>query len=189
MKQAESISAHYVLYFNESLRGLSVGAPVTLLGLPAGEVTDVGLAIDPATMRYSRAGRDRCPFPSVWSRAWAPNKAAVGKSFERSVQQRHALMQRLVEQRGLRAQLRSGNLLTGQLFVAFDFYPNAPKVKIDWSREVPELPVVPSTVSDLEAKITGIVAKLDKLPLEAIGADLTKALASLTKRSKTRARQ
>ena len=96
------------------------------------------------------------------------------------MQQRHAFMQRLVEQRGLRAQLRSGSLLTGQLFVAFDFYPNAPKVKIDWSREVPELPVVPSTVSDLEAKITGIVAKLDKLPLEAIGADLTKALASLS---------
>src|SRR5260370_2463121 len=89
-------------------------------------------------------------------------------------------MQRLVEQRGLRAQLRSGNLLTGQLFVAFDLYPNAPKVKIDWSTEVPELPVVPSTVSDLEAKITGIVAKLDKLPLEAISADLTKVLATLS---------
>ena len=43
MKQPDSISTHYVLHFNESLRGLSVGAPVTLLGLPAGEVTDVGL--------------------------------------------------------------------------------------------------------------------------------------------------
>ena len=41
---------------------------------------------------------------------------------------------------------------------------------------LPELPVVPSTVSDLEAKITGIVAKLDKLPLDKIGADLTKVL-------------
>ena len=61
-------------------------------------------------------------------------------------------MQRLVEQRGMRAQLRSGNLLTGQLFVAFDFFPNAPKVKIDWRQEATELPVVPSTVSDLEAK-------------------------------------
>jgi paraquat-inducible protein B len=46
MKQAESISAHYVLYFNETLRGLSVGAPVTLLGMPAGEVTTVGLDLD-----------------------------------------------------------------------------------------------------------------------------------------------
>jgi paraquat-inducible protein B len=104
------------------------------------------------------------------------NQAAVGKSFERSVQERHAILQRLVEQKGLRAQLRSGNLLTGQLFVALDYFPNAPKTKVDWSRDVPELPVVQSTVSDIEAKITAIVAKLDKLPLEEISADLTKVL-------------
>ena len=79
---------------------------------------------------------------------------------------------------GLRAQLRSGNLLTGQLYVAFDFYPDAVKPKIDWNKDVPELPVVPSTVADLEAKITGIVAKLEKLPLDAIGADLRKVLAT-----------
>src|SRR4029079_1601864 len=42
MKQPDAISTHYVLHFTETLRGLSVGAPVTLLGLPAGEVTDVG---------------------------------------------------------------------------------------------------------------------------------------------------
>ena len=180
MKQPDAISAHYVLYFNESLRGLSVGAPVTLLGLPAGEVTDCRSRPRPGDDENSRARRDRvlsrasgCALGRQTKRPWA-------KRSMRSVQQRHALMQRLVEQRGLRAQLRSGNLLTGQLFVAFDFYPDAPKVKIDWSREVPELPVVPSTVADLEAKITGIVAKLDKLPLEAIGADLTKALASLS---------
>jgi paraquat-inducible protein B len=178
MKQPESIAVHYVLYFNETLRGLSVGAPVTLLGLPAGEVTDVGLAIDPATMRI-RGRVEVVSYPERLLAHLGSNQAAVGKMLEGSSQQRHALMQRLVEQRGLRAQLRSGNLLTGQLFVAFDFFPDAPKVKIDWRQEAPELPVVPSTVSDLEAKITGIVAKLDKLPLEAIGADVTKVLVSL----------
>jgi paraquat-inducible protein B len=75
--------------------------------------------------------------------------------------------------------LRSGSLLTGQLFVALDFFPNAPKATIDLSQNPTELPVVPSTVTDLEAKINGIVAKLDKLPYEAIGDDLKKALASL----------
>jgi len=179
MKQPDSISMHYVLHFNESLRGLSVGAPVTLLGLPAGEVTDVGLAIDPATM-HVRGRVEIVSFPERLVARLGANKAAVGKMFDGTLQERQALIQRMVEQRGLRAQLRSGSLLTGQLFVALDFYPDAPKVKIDWTREVPELPVVTSTVSDLETKITGIVAKLDKLPLEAIGADLTKALASLS---------
>jgi len=178
LKQADAISNHYVLYLNESLRGLSVGAPVTLFGLPAGEVTAVGLDLDPATLRI-RGRVDLVSFPERLVASLRAKQTAVGEALIRSAQQRHALMQRLVEQRGLRAQLRSGNLLTGQLFVAFDFYPNAPKVKIDWSSEVPELPVVPSTVADLEAKITGIVAKLDKLPLEAISADLTKVLVAL----------
>jgi paraquat-inducible protein B len=77
---------------------------------------------------------------------------------EGDAQQRQTIMRRFVEQRGLRAQLRSGNLITGQLFVAFDFFPNAPKAKIDWSRDPVELPVVPSTVSDIEAN-SPIVAK------------------------------
>ncbi len=70
----------------------------------------------------------------------------------------------------MRAQLRSGSLLTGQLFVALDYFPDAPKAKIDWSEEVPVFPVVASTISDLEAKLSSIVAKLEKLPLEEIGA-------------------
>ena len=48
LKTPDGIGRTYVLYFNESMRGLSVGAPVTFLGLPAGEVTSVGLAIDAA---------------------------------------------------------------------------------------------------------------------------------------------
>jgi paraquat-inducible protein B len=104
---------------------------------------------------------------------------AVGEAIARSEQERYAFVQQLVEKRGLRAQLRSGSLLTGQLFVALDFFPNAPKATIDWSQNPTELPVVPSTVTDLEAKINGIVAKLDKLPYEAIGDNLKKALVSL----------
>ena len=178
LKQPDTIAAHYVLYFNESLRGLSVGAPVTLLGLPGGEVTDVGLDLDPKTMKV----RGRVEFVSYPERLIAHlnlNQAAEGRAIVQSLQGRHALIQRLVEQRGLRAQLRSGNLVTGQLFIALDFYPDAVKAKIDWNRDPAEIPVVPSTVQDIETRITGIVAKLDKLPYEEIGADLTKVLGSL----------
>jgi len=51
--------------------------------------------------------------------------------------------------------------------------------KIDWSADPVELPVTPSELTDIEQKVVGILAKLDKLPYEAIGADLTKALVSL----------
>ncbi len=85
----------------------------------------------------------------------------------------------LVEERGLRAQFRSGNLLTGQLYVAFDYFPKAPKVKLDLSHEPAELPVVPSTVPELEAKITSILAKIDKMQLDAIGADARKMIGTL----------
>jgi paraquat-inducible protein B len=179
-KQPDTIAAHYVLYFSESLRGLSVGAPVTLLGLPGGEVTDVGLDLDPKTMKV-RGRVEIVSYPERLTARLNAKQAAAGRVIAASVDQRHALMQRLVEQRGLRAQLRSGNLVTGQLFVALDFFPDAAKANIDWNRDPVEIPVVPSTTQDLEQKITGIVAKLDKLPYEAIGDDLTKALVSLNR--------
>ena len=52
MKQPDPVERRYVLYFNESVRGLSVGAPVALLGLTVGEVTDVGLTFDAATLAF-----------------------------------------------------------------------------------------------------------------------------------------
>jgi paraquat-inducible protein B len=184
MKQPEAIAKRYVLYFSESLRGLSVGAPVTLLGLPAGEVVAVGLDIDPTT--FNVRGRVEIVFYAerLITRLSA-QQMALGETLEHNEQQRHAVFQGLIEQRGLRAQLRSGSLLTGQLFVALDYFPNAPQARMDWSQEVPELPVVPGTVQDIEAKLTSIAAKLDKLPYEAIGTDLTKVLATLAQTLKS----
>jgi paraquat-inducible protein B len=180
MKEAESIAARYVLYFDESLRGLSVGAPVTLFGLPAGEVVDVGLAVDPKTFNV-RGRVEIVSYPErLIARMDGATQAAEREALARSAQHRHALLRHLVEQRGLRAQLRSGSLITGQLYVAFDYFPNTPKVTVDWSRDVAVLPVAPSTITDIESKLTGIVAKLDKLPYEAIGADLTKLLAGVS---------
>jgi paraquat-inducible protein B len=178
MKQPDPVSQRYVLYFNESLRGLSVGAPVTLLGLPGGEVVDVGLDLDPATASI-RGRVEIVTFPERLIARLNRQQAGAGDVLAKSQQQRRALMQRLIEQRGLRAQLRSGNLLTGQLYVALDYFPDAPKAKVDFSLEVPVFPVVASTLPDLEAKLSSIVTKLEKLPLEQIGADAAKVLVTL----------
>jgi len=178
MKQPDPVSQRYVLYFNESLRGLSVGAPVTLLGLPGGEVVDVGLDIDPLS-GIVRGRVEIVTFPERLIARLNRQESGRGDALAKSQQQRRALMQRLIEQRGLRAQLRSGNLLTGQLYVALDYFPDAPKATVDWNAQVPTLPVVASTLPDLEAKLSSIVAKLEKLPIEQIGTDVTKVLATL----------
>jgi paraquat-inducible protein B len=112
----------------------------------------------------------------VAGRGQAAAKAMVGESEQARLQ----TVRRIVEEQGLRGQLKSGNLLTGQLFVAFNYFPDAPKPKIDWTHEPPELPVVPSTIPDLEAKLTGILDKLDSLPLEAIGKEVQKDLTALS---------
>ncbi len=165
MKQPESLARHYVLYFTESLRGLSVGAPVTLLGLPAGEVTDVGLDIDPTTCSAARAGGDR-GLSRAARRAPGASRRPPAKPW-RGASSSARPSSSGWSSAGMRAQLRSGSLLTGQLYVALDFFPDAPKAKSTGARTKPVLPVVPSTLPDLEAKLTSILAKLDKLPYEA----------------------
>ena len=179
MKAPDAIARRYVLHFKESLRGLAVGAPVTFLGLPSGEVASVGLEFDAA--KGNVQPRVVITFFPERLMAFADTKADA-RGFAAALkdeQKRRAFLRRLVEDRGLRGQLKSGSLLTGQLYVAFDYYPKAPKVKLDLSPEEPELPVVPGTLVELEEKLGSIVDKIDKMPLEAIGNDLKKDLENL----------
>ena len=181
LKQPDAVARVYALTFTESVLGLSVGAPVTLLGLPAGEVTQVGLSIDPATMAFRPRVLITFYPERLLSRVTAQDRAAGNVMIEGSEKVRLQLIRRIVEEQGLRGQLKSGNLLTGQLFVAFNYFPDAPKPKIDWAKDPLELPVVPSTIPDLEAKLTGILNKLDNLPLEAIGKEIQKDLTALSR--------
>jgi paraquat-inducible protein B len=177
MTQPDPVARRYVAYFKEQVRGLSVGAPVTFFGLPVGEVTNVSLTFDPRTLDV-QPRVDFTFFPERMVARFA-SKAAIQSLAEAPVEVRHAFLQRLVEERGLRVQLRSGSLLTGQLYVALGYFPHAPKATVDLASEAPELPVVPSTLPDIEAKLDRIMAKLDKMPLEAIGNDLNQDLRAL----------
>jgi paraquat-inducible protein B len=87
---------------------------------------------------------------------------------------------RFVERGGLRAQLASANLLTGQKMVALDFFPKAPKAKVDLTKAPPEIPTMSSgQLAELQESIQNIVSKLEKVPFEQIAADLRRALQTL----------
>ena len=185
MRAADPNARRYVLYFNESMRGLSVGAPVTFLGLPAGDVTSVGRAFD-ATAGIVRPRVVITFSPErLLSYGNVPAEVQKFRTGLQDEQKRAALLRRLIEERGLRAQLKSGSLLTGQLYVALDYYPGSPKVKVDLRKEEVELPVVPGTFAVLEAKLTSILDKIDRVPLEQIGNELKKDLEELDQTLKT----
>ncbi len=82
---------------------------------------------------------------------------------------------------GLRGQLRTGNLLTGQVYVALDFFPDAPKAHVDWTKTPPVLPVVPSSMTALQETLSRLARKLEKMPLDQIGGDLRQSLAALNR--------
>ena len=178
MRHPDVNATPYVLQFGESLQGLAVGAPVTFLGIPAGEVTEVGLSYDAATLEV----RPRVAITLYAERLVAhlpSSQQAAAQQLNQDMKKSRAMLQRLVEKRGLRAQLRSASLLTGKRYVALEYFADAPRTRLDWSREPLELPVVVSTLPDVEAKLASLLAKLDRLPLESIGADLKNALETL----------
>jgi len=69
---------------------------------------------------------------------------------------------------GLRAQLQSASLLTGQLMVSLDFFPNAPPAEINRKGRYPELPSVPSDMQGLMRSVNALLAKLADLPLDQV---------------------
>jgi paraquat-inducible protein B len=179
MKARDAITRTYVLRFKESLRGLAVGAPVTYLGVQMGEVVDIGFDFEPEKANITpRVAISFYP-ERLLTFTEPGQQERVEQFLKGDDKRRNAFLQRMIDERGLRAQLRTGNLLTGQLYVAFDYFPSAPKARITWNRGVAELPVVASGLVDLEAKLGAILDKVEKLPLDQIATELRKDLASL----------
>jgi paraquat-inducible protein B len=149
---------YFVLHFNESVRGLSVGAPVEFRGIKIGHVIDIKPEYDPETLSPKITVLIETE-PQRWGAA-ADNSA--------DSKQR---IQKLVD-RGLRAQLKTGSLLTGQLFIEVDFHPNAPKAQIKYEGKFPEFPTIPAPLQIITARVNQLLSKLETVPIEQIGKDL-----------------
>jgi paraquat-inducible protein B len=162
----------YQLVFNESVRGLEPGAPVEFRGIQIGEVADVRAQIDLKTFAFS------VPVTiHLDPRRLGVNVLDVRPGVDLETMRRK-LIDSLVNH-GVRAQLRTGNLLTGALYVAFDFSPGALPVTVDWSRKPVQLPTVPGQLQATEATIEDIIKKVDQMPLKEIGVNVRQAIADL----------
>jgi paraquat-inducible protein B len=170
MKRHDNIVDTYVFNFTESVRGLTVGAPLDFRGIVVGEVSAIYTRFDPVKKQFSIPVEVHL-YPERFT-----SRYKSGGGGGRVTSDPHQLTDWLVEH-GLRGQLRTGNLLTGQLYVALDFFPNAPKTTMDWSANPPELPTVPGGLQSLQDSISSLVAKLNKIPFEGIGNNAQKTLA------------
>jgi paraquat-inducible protein B len=158
---------YWLLYFNSSVRGLNVGAPVEFKGIKVGEVTNINLEFDWENLAF------RVP---VLVEMEPERLTMVGEQDMK----RSTALDILVE-KGLRAQLKTGSLLTGQLFVDMDIHPGAPPQKIVYGERYIEFPTVPTPMEEITNDVTRIVEKLAKLPLEQIGDDLRDTMQHVSK--------
>lgn len=167
---------HYLrMRFEQSVRGLAVDAPVEFLGINIGRVVSVRLDYDEKTQK----------FPVLVGAVVYPERlgAAYDKLEAMARANGHApdlarMMGGLIAH-GLRAQARTGNLLTGQLYVALDFVPHAAKVDFDPAAKPLTIPTAPGSFDKLQEQLAEIVDKLDKVPFDSIGKHVDQVLAGL----------
>jgi paraquat-inducible protein B len=150
----------FVLFFDSSVEGLNVGAPVIFRGVQVGQVTEISAIADPQTFDV----RIRVKIEIV------RGVVKVGESGQR-IQDQHTAMERLI-QRGVRASLRMQSFVTGLLYVALDFHPDTPVKLLGLDPGNNELPTIPSDMDQLKSTIQQAMAEFRKLPLDTILNDL-----------------
>jgi paraquat-inducible protein B len=176
MRPTDAEIRPFVMYFKDSLRGLSAGAPVDLHGIIVGEVKSLDVEYD--------QGSGSLAFPVVVElypqrlrgRARHPNRPAAPRDDSESASR--ALIDSLVGH-GLRAELKTGNLLTGQKFVALDIHQDAPREKVAWAEAPAIFPTISSGLDDIQDSVASIARKLNRVPFDQLAYRLMSATASL----------
>ena len=164
----------WVVYFDSSLNGLNVGAPVKVQGVQVGIVKSINLQLDRDQRRLMK--------PVVLeiepSRLANPDGAPIDLD-KIAVDRRKLELSQLIDA-GMRARLEVQSILTGLLYVDLDFYPNQPARLTGLSFEgAAEVPSIPPTVDEVLGSMETIIKKLGQLPLEAIAEDLAGSLAEI----------
>ena len=146
------IRPKFVMFFDTSVKGLNVGSPVNFKGVPIGAVTDVQLQLNVKDLNV------KIP---VFVELYPERITVLGG--ERDIKN----VPRLIE-KGMRAQLKTQSLITGQLMIELDFYKNKPPVYVG-DGKIPEIPTVPSSLEEISRTLANI-------PFEQIADKLTKSI-------------
>ena len=150
----------FMLLFEQSVRGLSVGAAVEFRGLKVGRVSEISYSL-------IRNGTDQQTPVLIQL-----NKRLLEKNFPPELLDEGGRGIERALEKGLRASLKSSNLLTGQLYVDMDYYPNEEVVAMAVSDEFLVLPTIETGLAQLEEGITAVVEKINQVPIEGLVSQL-----------------
>ena len=158
----------FVLYFDNSVNGLRVGAPVKFKGVEIGSVKDIRLQLEKGAEVNKIPVIIQIDLKKMTSRG-ASDVVVVD---------REALRKEIID-RGLRGQLELESLVTGLLYVALDFFPDTPINLVQQATddyEYPEIPTLPTTLEQAKGAVERILNKLEEIDFKDLGANLQATL-------------
>jgi len=163
-----TIRKHWLLIFEQSVRGLSVGAPVEMHGIKVGEVVSLELKYDVKKQNFL--------VPVVVAIEPERIRGVAENTFQSTAENPDPGLKWLVEQRNLRAQLKTGSMLTGQLLVDLAFQPRAAKAKLVYEDGYPVVPTIGGSLEQIQESVARITSRIEKIPFEQIGSELQQVL-------------
>lgn len=164
-----NLREYYVFHFEDSIRGLSVGAPVEYKGYKIGEVVDIKMEFSARYLNFST--------PVLV--AIEPERIGLTDA-EFAGRSEDSVLKYLVRN-GFRGQLRTGMLLTGQLYIDMDFYPDADYAEIIDSEPYKELPTIRSSINELPERMVSILKEVDKVPWSKLGNEILDTINQLNR--------
>ena len=147
-----------VMFFEGSVKGLTVGAPVKFRGVDIGEVVKIELTINPENLEF---------YVPVYVEIFSNRISILGGRKVEGIDDK-GVIDDLVNGMGLRAQLQLQSLLTGQLFINYDFYPDIPIRKVGLDKKIYEIPTIPTTLQMLTETLEQIVSEIRKVNFQEI---------------------
>jgi len=156
----------YVMYFDSSVKGLSIGSPVVFRGVKVGSVTDLSVDFNPSDLSilipvYVELGEEKM------------NMADLNiLNGDREAQQDEYT--KALIKKGMRAQLEMQSVVTGQLLISLEFHPDTKASFIGKDKRYAEIPTI-------STQFQQFTKRLENMPIEEILQELRATLAGIHK--------
>ena len=149
-----SAKSKYVVYFHESVNGLSVGALVKMQGVPIGKVTDIQVQLDPKTKQiltpvFIEIEHKKCRQLLIYKK----------------LSDKQPMMAQLVSD-GLRLQLQYTSLVTGKLYIETLLSPDSPISLSHLNNDFTELPAITSKSAEVQKNISNVIREVQDIDIK-----------------------